>query len=222
MTTTPTDTPRLAGEKPAKHRCAKCGESDPKEFRKNARMRSGLSSYCKECHRQLVRDWRARNPDYLRAYNEKRRVLGPDGYHLNVCAVCGVEFKTRRKHTRLCGEGKCREVGLGGIELYRARLRERNHARRKHYVAPPDALRLRPAEVRDLLSAAVACPLCGVEFSDTPHDPAQRNLDHIIPLAAGGAHVRENVRVICRKCNLARPHDGSDVEGQVALWAVAV
>lgn len=60
------------------------------------------------------------------------------------------------------------------------------------------------------MAAAVACPLCGVVMTDE-QGPAKKNIDHIVPLGVGGKHVRENVRVICRTCNLARPHDGRDV-----------
>lgn len=57
------------------------------------------------------------------------------------------------------------------------------------------------------------CPLCG-ERAKTKH------LDHIIPINIGGTHTRGNVRVICAKCNLSRPHDGSDLNGhQPTLWA---
>lgn len=51
--------------------------------------------------------------------------------------------------------------------------------------------------------------------------PAGMQIDHIIPLNIGGTDIRENVRVICRTCNLTRPKDGSDVYGQIPLGAVA-
>lgn len=216
-----TDSPRLSGENLAVHRCSRCGQDDPLEFRANSRMRSGLHSWCKECQRQAVRDWRARNPEYEAAYNERRRVLGTDGFYTKVCVTCGSEFRTKRRHTKICGAGRCREGGLDP-ELARARRRNANHRRRETYAPPPVELRLTGRDVRDLLAAApAACPLCGVEMSGRHPEPTQRVLDHIIPLAAGGMHVRENVRVICRACNGARPHDGSDVEGQVAIWSVS-
>jgi hypothetical protein len=36
-------------------------------------MRSGLGSYCKRCHLERNRQWRAEHPEYELAYNEKRR-----------------------------------------------------------------------------------------------------------------------------------------------------
>lgn len=63
------------------------------------------------------------------------------------------------------------------------------------------------------------CPLCGVALTDTPYLPNSKELDHIVPLNAGGTHTIGNVRIICREGNLARPRDGSDYTGPVTLWA---
>jgi hypothetical protein len=40
------------------------------------------------------------------------------------------------------------------------------------------------------------CYLCGRELGAT-----EITLDHVIPLARGGAHTEENLRVACRSCN---------------------
>jgi hypothetical protein len=59
-------------------RCTKCGETKPAaEFHCNPRMRSGLSSWCRDCHLARVREWRAANPEYERRRNEKRRAAYP-------------------------------------------------------------------------------------------------------------------------------------------------
>lgn len=48
---------------------------------------------------------------------------------------------------------------------------------------------------------------CGICRVDSPrhlmgsNDPAAPELDHIVPLAAGGGHTRENVQLACRRCN---------------------
>jgi hypothetical protein len=36
-------------------------------------MRSGLDSWCKECHLERNREWRAEHPEYEQGYNERRR-----------------------------------------------------------------------------------------------------------------------------------------------------
>jgi hypothetical protein len=54
------------------------------------------------------------------------------------------------------------------------------------------------------------CPLCGCRLSNKRGDN-KYHLDHIIPINVGGRHIMDNVRFICRKCNLTRPKDGSDI-----------
>lgn len=68
------------------------------------------------------------------------------------------------------------------------------------------------------LFRAGSCPVCGVPMTSAV-GPAQKQLDHIVPLNVGGRHVLANVRVICRTCNLTRPRDGSDVA--VTSWVTA-
>ena len=63
------------------------------------------------------------------------------------------------------------------------------------------------------------CPLCGDRLTGKRGMPKSKHLDHIIPICVGGTHTHGNVRIICADCNLRRPKDGSDVTGQVTLWA---
>lgn len=51
------------------------------------------------------------------------------------------------------------------------------------------------------------CRLCGIDTP--PHlrgtcDPAAPEMDHIVPLALGGAHTMDNVQCACRACNGAK------------------
>lgn len=106
-------------------------------------------------------------------------------------------------------------------EKRRARWRVRNHMRRTlgrmGDVTPEYELMLR--------TKAKRCPMpdCGVRLIDEPYLPASKELDHMIPVnpRSGGTHTIGNVRIICRKCNNARPYDGSDYTGPVTLWAEA-
>jgi 5-methylcytosine-specific restriction endonuclease McrA len=50
--------------------------------------------------------------------------------------------------------------------------------------------------------------LCGTFAPNAPE------LDHIVPLSAGGGHTWENVQCACRKCNISK---GSKVVGQLRL-----
>jgi hypothetical protein len=62
MSLAPID-PSLPGEDPpATHkRCGKCGrERHLTDFPRNARMKGGLSSWCRWCHREATRRWRTK------------------------------------------------------------------------------------------------------------------------------------------------------------------
>ncbi len=96
-------------------------------------------------------------------------------------------------------------------ERYRAKNYRRRTARRVYDVT---------AEYeRELRRKATRCPLCRIRLVDRPYQPASKELDHIVPINAGGTHTIGNVRIICRTCNVSRPADGSDYSGPVTLWA---
>lgn len=62
------------------------------------------------------------------------------------------------------------------------------------------------AYLKDLLAESIICPLCGKAYLST----TEKHVDHIKPIGVGGEHSRSNIRVICRRCNLTRPKDGTD------------
>lgn len=53
-----------------------------------------------------------------------------------------------------------------------------------------------------LLRDGNRCPLCGRSPQSEP--PAEVHIDHIRPWALGGETVLENLRVLCRECNLGK------------------
>jgi hypothetical protein len=55
--------------------CRKCGKTkEVALFPKARKMRDGLSSWCRACHVEAVRPWRAANPDRVEEYNARRRL----------------------------------------------------------------------------------------------------------------------------------------------------
>lgn len=98
-------------------------------------------------------------------------------------------------------------------EMARARRRNRDHLKR---VEVSDVTAAQELAMR---KRARKCPLCGVRMTSKPHLPSSKELDHILPVNQGGTHTHGNVRIICRRCNQARPKDGSDYLGPLTLWA---
>lgn len=186
-------------------------------------MRSGLSSWCRECANAASRDWRARNRDKIQASNLARRTTSAEGY-LRKCVVCGTEFRRRTRHAFVCGAGKCQRARRDPEKLKaeaRRKNANRNHLRRAQLraaLSDDPALAVTAALVRDLLAQAKSCPICRKRLSEKRGHPQKKHLDHVVPLAVGGAHTTGNVRVICATCNLSRPRNASDVE-QETLWA---
>jgi 5-methylcytosine-specific restriction endonuclease McrA len=76
--------------------------------------------------------------------------------------------------------------------------RNRVRMARRRTAAPGD---LTTAEVRELLDAAAACPICGVEMDDTGRGSASKSIDHVVPVSQGGENTLSNVRVVCFGCN---------------------
>ena len=58
--------------------------------------------------------------------------------------------------------------------------------------------------LREIVESTSKCPICERRMD-------MKHVDHIIPIVMGGTHTKDNVRVICRKCNLSRPKDGRDL-----------
>jgi hypothetical protein len=54
--------------------CRHCGEQkDKSEFPAHREKGSGLSSWCRACHAEACANWRAKHPEKVDAYNERRR-----------------------------------------------------------------------------------------------------------------------------------------------------
>jgi 5-methylcytosine-specific restriction endonuclease McrA len=129
------------------------------------------------------------------------------------CRTCG-------KHTPYAGDGRprifcsseCRPISEAD-----KRVRRTAKARRRAIERGIKADRFDPLSV--LERDGWRCHLCG---RLTPRrlrgsfDDRAPELDHIIPLSAGGQHILTNVACACRACNLAK---GGLPKGQMRLLA---
>lgn len=123
------------------------------------------------------------------------------------CEVCG----TLTQRPRCCSY-KCSTK----TEASLACARRQNSVRRAR-------LRGAMVEVFDPIEVLIRdgwkCHICG---RSTPkslrgtYDPRAPELDHIVPLAAGGEHSRKNTACACRECNLKKSNRPF---GQIRLFA---
>lgn len=80
----------------------------------------------------------------------------------------------------------------------------------QHHRVPPLRLRTRRRDVSRFVSRAVfardgrACLFCG--------STERLELDHILPWSQGGSDTADNLRVLCKSCNVKRGNRGEDSE----------
>lgn len=153
------------------------------------------------------------------------------------CADCSIELVGLGKY---CLD--CRRAARNRVKReYRKRPERRAHNKKQkqEYRQRPEvriALRTRERikehRRRALIRGAAAekfdpleiferdrwrCGLCGEATHKSKrgtYDAKAPELDHIVPISAGGAHVRANVQCACRACNMAK---GKKPLGQLRL-----
>jgi hypothetical protein len=126
------------------------------------------------------------------------------GWRNRSCAECGAPLGYRSMVTYCAG---CRAKHLKA-----ARRIARHMRRARMRGGEPDRFDPRVIFERD----GWRCGICRRRVNrklQYPH-PRSASLDHIVPLAAGGAHVRTNVQCSHLQCNLDKRHTGP---GQLLL-----
>lgn len=133
------------------------------------------------------------------------------------CAECGVVFTPSYGNARLCSRScrKARQKKLPSYAATRARLKRIHKGVRR--------ARLRTTQVQPVDPMSVferdgwRCQIC---HCATPRRyrgtmrPNAPELDHIVPLALGGAHTYTNTQCACRSCNGSK---GATIAGQFRL-----
>lgn len=191
-------------------RCPRCQRELPTAaFTKDRHRRDGLNAYCAQCNSEMGKIRRAADPSAFRAWAKKWRDANPE-------KQSEISRRYHAEHVEEIHIRKCRNYAENSAS-HRMKARHYRHLFRQGTKNTD----LTIADLSELLAGRTMCPCCGKKMTDGP-GVRQKNLDHIIPIAVGGTHTVANVRVICRACNLARPRDGSDLDGfQPALWSVA-
>lgn len=115
------------------------------------------------------------------------------------CGECGALY------CALPGEYARAHCSLECQRLKRARARRSARSKRMAIVRAGrriDAEAVDPLRVFD--ECRWRCAICGIRTPRNKrgsYDPDAPELDHIVPLAAGGQHVRSNLQLACRECN---------------------
>ena len=115
--------------------CCSCRQWLPVDaFRPNSNTTNGLDSWCRSCHAEAVRQWRAKNPDYLERYNARRRAEYRDEHPLTTrpCVVCG-----RPMTSRPTCSSAARNVGVGASSSSSAAAGRQDRAAPKEVTPRP-------------------------------------------------------------------------------------
>jgi 5-methylcytosine-specific restriction endonuclease McrA len=115
-----------------------------------------------------------------------RQAYEPRPKLAKVCAECGQSFMGRGAQT--CCSYPCRH-----------RLEKRHRRHRLRANGRSERFSLREIAERD----AWLCHICGQLVASS-----EASMDHLVPVVAGGMHLRSNVRLAHRSCNSHRGVSG--------------
>jgi 5-methylcytosine-specific restriction endonuclease McrA len=190
--------------------CSKCRQTKPFDaFHKDKYKSSGLTASCGEC-RNSYKKQRLENPDVRALANQKskeyywnNKELMSKNYKLWVQAN-----KSKRQEIDKRARLKNREKLAANMKVYR---QKNPHVRSEWARSNPDkqraiyanrrarkkgltVFRVTHSEMNKLYSTP--CIYCGSKIDI--------QIDHVIPLAKGGAHSIGNLAPACKPCNMSK------------------
>ena len=200
------------------------GEANSRSFAKNGRAFCDEDCACgwKSIHyasanhkpfeesRQRTRARKAIQAEEVRKRDEKRevaRLIKPvnaktPGYV--TCIECKKTVWVEQHSDKKYCSYRCSRKVYSRSESYRAKRREskrnRDHIKRSKGIG--DRITI-PDLMKRHKSRCVNCQTICVKPEGYNWDN-EANIDHVLPIAAGGLHVWSNVQLLCRRCNMAK------------------
>ena len=194
--------------------CNKCGETKPLAgFSKDRSKRDGLSTICKCCRSAGHAEWRAKNPDQVKAnyaawyaanadkarsYSKEYRLAHPEQTKAAVDAWRKENpDKSKAAMARWSVANKDRKKELNHSWYLNNKTKVR--VQRKNRKLRMKSGRLSVDIVEKLLKIQKGkCACCKKPLGEDFH------LDHIMPLALGGTNTNDNVQLLRKLCNLQK------------------
>lgn len=181
--------------------CKKCDTlKEPVEFYKHKQTRDGYETTCKQCMKETARRWALENPEknkakdkrYVARHPERRKETVAKYYQANK-----EHLNERVKQSRLKNKELYAELGRKHANIRRARKLDNG---------------TEPYTEKQMLDKyGYLCHICneGINFAaprrvGLPGWERGLHIDHLVPLAKGGADTLENVRPSHGLCNLEK------------------
>ena len=178
--------------------CFRCKvHKDKTEFGKDISRRDGFKPYCKECNRQLYREYYHSDLED----NRKRGVKRQQKYRENpeVQEVNREQAKAwyrQNKKKAIDRRREWRKTPSGRWSIIKS-----NWKRNKAQKDVINTLSFDDIEFLLVLQNN-ECAKCYKEFTSDRN--SKYTIDHIIPLSLGGGLVLENVQLLCQPCNSSK------------------
>lgn len=205
---------------PEKRVCSKCKEEFPltdEFFPRGKKYAYGLKPRCKGCDAQALKDWRARNPDKVRAqgrrhyqnHREQRIAEVKRWYQEHKSERAEYARKRREENPEKFREWhrnwQARHPGYSAQQRRKGFAlnpeRYRAYRRKRRALAHGRDGQFSPEIIEGVLKAhtdskgRLRCARCGKVIKGAYH------LDHFIPLIKGGTNDPGNFRIMHPKCN---------------------
>lgn len=185
-------------------RCSHCRRDLPVgDFNRCASKPDGLWVQCRVCQRTLKRQWSAKNSRHILDYTAQYRLTHGDA----VRAGDRARYKSNPTPKRERANRRYQlnpAAAIRNVKAYRLREPQKAKvhqvnakARRRARVGGDE--RLTTVQWRMLVERDRVCYLC-----QRPNRAATNSLDHVTPLAHGGLHVIQNMRVVHLRCNIRK------------------
>ena len=207
-----------------------------KEFSRQKRKKDAARCCSRECGFLLL--------NQERAEKALQRALGKYSFaHWRACSFCQSHFMARKESeafcSQVCASKKYAKVGVHCVDCgsprmfysQRCEACRRKHAEQVKQSEPAkrwkkQAKAKRRARGKSVISAPVSlvdvvrahgkrCHLCGKDVDlSTINQPTSATMDHLVPLALGGWHDLNNLRLAHHLCNSMK---GAQFTGQLML-----
>lgn len=222
--------PSACQENQATKKCTKCREEKPlSQFSSMAISNDGLAWNCKACAAKSNAQWRAANKEKIKsdkaAYEVKNRERIKARHaawreaNIEHVKARGAEYRALRRE-----EARARAVAWRAANVKRSRStvkawraanpekvkaildtwKEKNPHAKRIYNQNREACKRASGKLSRGIIAILfkrqsgRCPCCGEKLGN------DYQLDHIMPIALGGANVDSNVQLLRKRCNLQK------------------